>query len=813
MGDLFNLPEHPKSRPSSSDTSTTAHVSVNMPTLNMDAISALAGDMKTLVKKIQDLRHIGIEDSSIALPKICVIGDQSTGKSSLIEGMSEIKVPRSSGTCTRCPMEINLAESDQDWTCRIYLSRKYMFDSSQRLVKPKRSKPLGPWIEQDVEDELFVTLHDKDATQDAIMWAQIAILNPGRASTDYTPGQNHGIDTSCQVKFSPNVVRLDISAPSFPNLSFYDLPGVISQAEFDEEKYLVSLVENLVREYISQENCIVLLALPMTDDATNSSAARIMRDVPGAKQRTLGVLTKPDRIQSGESYNQWIEILEGGKFSLGHGYYVVRNNHDPAIPHAQARDEEDAFFATSPWTTDLTAYQTKFGTRRLQTALSNLLLDQIQGCLPRIIEQIADKAKRVEDELKTLPDPPSTNVQYILCTCLHELKDRIRAHLDGGSSKYPLQKTWGGLAKDFQRALIKTRPTVSLLAEHERVLPVAQNHDSDCEVTSVQQAPTKRKASTQTDIRRDQTTPVSPESNLKRVKLESPEYSTEQFQRFNKPARMFTWTEIKGINEDSYRAGIPDQADPKAVEILCQLSVAHWYEPMDIFLEATHKLVRQVLVAQLKVVFKDYYQTSLYRELKRIITGYLTALEGEHLRHAQEIYQIEYNKPFTMAMTILEKTTKEAQKLLQDRRRDARVISYLKMQGRVLKDDNRREAEIQKVIGELGPDCYAQEVRMMAATRGYYDVASARFVDSICQGVYTKLFLKCREELIPTIEHGLGIFNDNAYERCQELMAEDVERQRRRQYLLREKEKVNQAQRWLSAVKEDDGDDDSMFCH
>lgn len=31
--------------------------------------------MKTLVKKIQDLRHLGIEDSNIALPKICVVGD------------------------------------------------------------------------------------------------------------------------------------------------------------------------------------------------------------------------------------------------------------------------------------------------------------------------------------------------------------------------------------------------------------------------------------------------------------------------------------------------------------------------------------------------------------------------------------------------------------------------------------------------------------------------------------------------------------------------------------------------------------------
>jgi hypothetical protein len=97
-----------------------------------DSISNLAQSMTALVKKIQDLRHIGIEDSRITLPKICVVGDQSTGKSSLIEGMSEIKVPRSAGTCTRCPLKINLSASDPDqpWSCRVYLSRKYMFDGS-----------------------------------------------------------------------------------------------------------------------------------------------------------------------------------------------------------------------------------------------------------------------------------------------------------------------------------------------------------------------------------------------------------------------------------------------------------------------------------------------------------------------------------------------------------------------------------------------------------------------------------------------------------------------------------------------------------
>ncbi|KAF7117917.1 hypothetical protein CNMCM5793_007248 [Aspergillus hiratsukae] len=778
------------SEPSTGTGSNTPVVMSGLPSAETDSIDIIARDMKSLIKKVQDLRHIGIEDSRIALPKICVIGDQSTGKSSLIEGMSEIKVPRSAGTCTRCSMEINLTESEpgQDWNCRIFLSRKYIFDGSRKVTKlPKKSQPLGPWIDQ--EDEHFTDVKDKDGVQEAIKWAQLAILNPGRPSSDYQPGNNADTDESyCQVKFSPNVVRLDISAPNFPNLSFYDLPGVISQAEHDHEPYLVSLVENLVKVYITQENCIVLLALPMTDDATNSRATHIMRDIPGAKERTLGVLTKPDRIQSGESYAQWVDILEGDKFALGHGYYVVRNNPDPAIDHSRAREEEAVFFAESPWATDLSAYQDRFGTRQLQAALSSLLLEQIQGCLPRITEQIDAKAARIEAELQTLPDPPSANVPYILCGKLNHLKDQIRAHIDGGSAQYPLQKIWGNIAKDFKRALLKTRPTVQLLAHSDKmVIPIArEDADSDCEMTAVQPSVSvtlngKRK----TPCERPTPTPAEPKPEQPSTPKPSG-YYTEHFIRFDRPARMFTWEEIREINEDTYRAGIPDQTDPKAVEVMNQMSVKHWDEPTYEFLKATHQLVRDMLMKQLKEVFTPYYQTSLYRELKRIIDNYLQTLRREHVNHAQENYNIEHNKPFTMAISALEQATENAYKYLKARRHEARSHYFLDLQGKILRGDPRRDAEIKKLTAaELGPDRFVQELKMMAS-------------------VHTKLFSKCREELLAVIENELRIFDENAVERCMELMAEDPERQRRRQYLLKEKEKVLKAQEWLSTAKKED---------
>lgn len=137
-------------------------------------------------------------------------------------------------------------------------------------------------------------------------------------------------------------------------------------------------MKNLVKEYIKDESCLNILAISMTDDPANSSAFDLVRQV-GAVARTVGVLTKPDRVQQSESFEQWIDVLSGRKFNLGFGYHVIKNNPDPAVDHATARREEADFFSESPWNDVLIEYSDRFGTVQLQTALSHKLTTQIKN--------------------------------------------------------------------------------------------------------------------------------------------------------------------------------------------------------------------------------------------------------------------------------------------------------------------------------------------------------------------------------------------------------------------------------------------------
>ena len=52
--------------------------------------------------------------AEIDLPQAVIAGDQSSGKSSLLEAYSGVLLPFGSGTCTRCPTEIDMHPNESN---------------------------------------------------------------------------------------------------------------------------------------------------------------------------------------------------------------------------------------------------------------------------------------------------------------------------------------------------------------------------------------------------------------------------------------------------------------------------------------------------------------------------------------------------------------------------------------------------------------------------------------------------------------------------------------------------------------------------
>lgn len=68
--------------------------------LLQDAMHHLGVDSRRLIQGIKKLGELNIS-TTLQLPKFVVVGDQSAGKSSIVEALCDISLPRSQGTCTR----------------------------------------------------------------------------------------------------------------------------------------------------------------------------------------------------------------------------------------------------------------------------------------------------------------------------------------------------------------------------------------------------------------------------------------------------------------------------------------------------------------------------------------------------------------------------------------------------------------------------------------------------------------------------------------------------------------------------------------
>ncbi|CAF4649899.1 unnamed protein product, partial [Rotaria sp. Silwood1] len=64
-------------------------------------------ESRGLLSAIDKMREL-LHGERVTLPEIVVVGDQSVGKSSVLEAISGIELPRAQNICTRCPLELRM---------------------------------------------------------------------------------------------------------------------------------------------------------------------------------------------------------------------------------------------------------------------------------------------------------------------------------------------------------------------------------------------------------------------------------------------------------------------------------------------------------------------------------------------------------------------------------------------------------------------------------------------------------------------------------------------------------------------------------
>ncbi|KAL3652686.1 putative dynamin-related protein 4A [Castilleja foliolosa] len=101
---------------SSSSNDIPEHSLALVPTTHHNApiISSYNDRIRPLLDAIDRLRNLKIMQEGIQLPTIVVVGDQSSGKSSVLESLAGISLPRGQGICTRVPLVMLQNHSNPD---------------------------------------------------------------------------------------------------------------------------------------------------------------------------------------------------------------------------------------------------------------------------------------------------------------------------------------------------------------------------------------------------------------------------------------------------------------------------------------------------------------------------------------------------------------------------------------------------------------------------------------------------------------------------------------------------------------------------
>lgn len=305
---------------------------------------------RDLLDIVDTLRSRGVSHY-VDLPQIIVCGSQSSGKSATLEALSGISFPTAEGLCTRFATELILRRGDEtEISVHIHpgagRTERERIDLAAFAPKTKDRENVGKIIES----------------------AKIAM----------------GLGGDGAKVFSTDVLRIELVSPDQPNLTIVDLPGLFGASDKNQTDEDSTIVHKLVTAYMQQSRSIILAVVAADNAFANQPVTKLARDIDPSGKRTLGLLTKPDKVDKGsDTERYYLELAQNRNVVLTLGWHVLRNKGFDTLddtPEQRGQREAD-FFKDSAWSI---LEPEQLGAENLRKRLREILWNQIRQGLPGV---------------------------------------------------------------------------------------------------------------------------------------------------------------------------------------------------------------------------------------------------------------------------------------------------------------------------------------------------------------------------------------------------------------------------------------------
>ena len=316
--------------------------------------------------------------TTIKIPRIASCGMQSHGKSSTLESITHISLPKGDGTVTICPIKISLRNAKDEEFARI----KFELDDEGKYKKISL---------EEIEDKINEYQN------------QVKQENNVREN---------------EVKLFDKVIQVEVNRKNAPNLTLYDMPGLNFKEEIKKKS------EEINEKYLKEKETTVLLVLSGSEEVNNCYVTEWMKKIPDYNKRFNAIITKTDFLKN-KNIEVYLDQIKSLNLENPPSLIVNKFGEYENLSYEEMKDKELELINQIP---NINRYpHINKGIQSLIEQLIKLQKEDLYITFSDIASKVRKEIEKNEKMLKGLPSQCESQEKFfeLFENCITKFKQKI----------------------------------------------------------------------------------------------------------------------------------------------------------------------------------------------------------------------------------------------------------------------------------------------------------------------------------------------------------------------------------------------------